>query len=342
MLGLLARRIGSSLIAIFGASVISFVILRVLPGDPARLVLGQFATAGAVRQETIRMGLNQPLYTQYYRFVRDFVRGDWGFAYSVGQPVRTQFASRLPATVELALTAFVFAFAGATMLALLATYRRRRILDAVVRAISFFGLGTPAFWFGLLLLMLFFSSLGWLPGPDGRLSTGATPPPPVTHFFLIDSLVAGQFRTFWDALRHIILPAAALGLSPFAFMTRLLRTNLLEVSREPFLVVARGKGLGRWAAFVRHALPNAFLPTLTAAGLILAELLTGSVLVEKVFNWPGIGALVADSILRQDYAVVQTFILLSAIAYIVVNFVVDLLYGVIDPRTRIAPLAGTL
>jgi peptide/nickel transport system permease protein len=139
---------------------------------------------------------------------------------------------------------------------------------------------------------------------------------------------------FWNAFEHILLPSIALGLSGFAFLVRLLRANLAEVSREPFLLVARSKGLSRWATYVRHALPNAFLPTLTASGILLAQLVAGSVLIEKVFNWPGVGALVVDSILRQDYSVVQTFILLSACAYVVVNLAVDLLYGVLDPRAR--------
>ena len=161
-------------------------------------------------------------------------------------------------------------------------------------------------------------------------------PDSITHFYTVDALLRGQFGVFIDAVRHLLLPAITLGLAPFAYLVRLLRANLLEVSREPFIVVVRSKGIGRLMAFARHALPNAFLPTLTAAGLILAQLLSGSVLVEVVFNWPGIGALVADSILRQDYAVVQTFILLSAFAYVIVNLVVDILYGVIDPRIRLS------
>jgi ABC-type dipeptide/oligopeptide/nickel transport system permease component len=161
------------------------------------------------------------------------------------------------------------------------------------------------------------------------------PPPEVTRLYTVDALIAGQPGVFLDALRHLFLPAVALGLAPFAYLVRLLRANLLEVSREPFIVVVRSKGIGRWTAFARHALPNAFLPTLTASGLLLAQLLGGSVLVEKVFNWPGVGALVVDSILRQDYAVVQAFILLSAFAYVSINLVVDVLYGVIDPRVRV-------
>jgi len=267
--------------------------------------------------------------------MRDFLRGDWGFAYSVGQPVTTQLESRLPATIELGLYAFIFAFVGALVLALLATYRHRPLVDGSVRAVSFFGLGTPPFWFGLIALIVFSERLSVLPGPDGRLSLATVPPPTMTHLYTVDALLAGQLGTFADAVSHLFLPAVTLGLAPLAFLVRLLRANLLEVSREPFIVVARSKGLGRWTAFSRHALPNAFLPTLTAGGLLLGQLLAGSVLVEKVFNWPGVGALVTDGILRQDFAVVQAFILLSAFVYVLVNLVVDMLYGVIDPRVRV-------
>jgi peptide/nickel transport system permease protein len=209
-----------------------------------------------------------------------------------------------------------------------------------VRGVEFFGLGTPPFWFGLVLLIVFFEYLGWLPGPEGRLEPGRPAPPEVTRLYTVDALLAGDLATFWDAVEHLILPSVALALAPFAFLVRLLRASLLEVSREPFIVVVRSKGLGRWPAFSRHALPNAFLPTLTAAGLLLAQLIAGSVLVEKVFNWPGVGALVVDSILRQDFAVVQAFILLGAFAYVVVNLIVDILYGVIDPRVRVPSAAG--
>jgi peptide/nickel transport system permease protein len=248
--------------------------------------------------------------------------------------VTTQLGNRLPATVELGLYAFGFAFFGALLLALVATYRRRPLVDGSVRAVSFFGLGTPPFWIGLVLLVVFSENLGIAPGPDGRLSVGAEPPQDITGLYTFDALVTGDFATLGDALAHLVLPAIALGLAPLAFLVRLLRTNLLEVAREPFIVVVRAKGIGRFAAFARHALPNAFLPTLTASGLLLGQLLAGSVLVEKVYNWPGAGALVTDGILRQDYAVVQAFILLSAAIYVLVNLVVDVLYGVIDPRVR--------
>lgn len=339
MLRFVASRIAGALAAILGASIVSFVLLRVLPGNPARLIAGPLASEEAFARTVERLGLNDPMWVQYWSFISSFFRGDWGFSYSAGQPVVDQMRARLPASLELGFYAFLFAFVTAVLLALLATYRRRRTVDGAVRGLSFFGLGTPPFWFGLIVLIIFFEALGVLPGPGTRLSI--TPPPRyVTGFHTMDSLLAGRPDQFLDALRHLVLPAITLGLAPFAFLVRLLRANLLEISREPFITVVRSKGISRWRTYSRHALPNAFLPTITAGGLILAQLLGGSVLVEKVFDWPGIGALVVDSILRQDFAVVQTFVLLSAILYVLVNLIVDVLYGVIDPRVRSAGSAS--
>jgi peptide/nickel transport system permease protein len=329
-----SRLLGSAS-AIFGASVLAFLFLRIVPSNPARLILGAHAPQASVEALYRQMGLNQPLWVQYWRYISAFFRGDWGFSFGNGQPVTTVFRERLPASLELGFYAFLFAFSAAVILALVATYRRRPLVDRFVRMVSYIALGTPAFWFGLLLLLVFSVYLGILPGPEGRLSTNTPPPPSITGFYTIDALLAGQLSTFADALKHLILPAIALAVPAFGYLVRLLRANLLEVAREPFLVVVRSKGLGHWRAFRRHALPNAFLPTLTASSLVFAELLTGSVLVETVFNWPGIGAETVQSILRQDYAVVQAFIFLSALAYVTATLITDLLYGVIDPRVRI-------
>jgi ABC-type dipeptide/oligopeptide/nickel transport system permease component len=329
------NKVTSSIATVFGASVVAFVLLRVLPGDPARLIAGSLASDEAIAGVRHQLGLDQPLHVQYIRYISDFFTGDWGFSFSAGVPVREILGDRFPATAELALYAFVFAFLSALVLALLATYREWPVVDGVVRALSSFGLGTPPFWFAILALIVFFEQFKLLPGPSGRLGSATIPPPQFTGFYTIDALVAGQFDVLGEAIKHLILPVVSLGLVPFAFLVRLLRANLLETSSEPFIVVVRSKGIGRWLTHVRHVLPNAFLPTLTASGLMLAELLTGSVLVETIFNWPGVGALVVDSIKRQDFAVVQTFILLSASLYLLVNLVVDILYGIIDPRTRI-------
>lgn len=340
MSGVVIKRLLGSIGAIFGASILAFVIMRVIPGNPARLIVGPLAPPGAVTAITHQLGLDHPIYVQYWRYVSQFFQGNWGYSYAEGQSVNTLIGQRLPATIELGLFAFALTMIASVGLALLVTYRHRPVADRIVRGISYLGFGTPPFFAALILLIVFASSLGVLPGPEGRLGPQAIAPPAVTHLYTVDALLAGQLGTFWDAFRHLVLPGIALGLAEFSFLVRLLRANLLEVSREPFITVARGKGLSRWSAFRRHALPNAFLPTLTAGGILLGEFLAGSVLVEKVFNWPGVGALVVDAILKQDFAIVQTFILLSACMFVIVNLAVDLLYAVIDPRVRI-PAAAT-
>jgi peptide/nickel transport system permease protein len=328
------KKIAASLVTIALASFFAFFAMRVLPGDPARLIVGRFATPEQLENMRQELGLDEPLWVQYYHYMSDFFGGDWGFSYTSGTAVTVLFSDRLPATLELGLAAAVIAFFFAVLLALLAAYWPASAVDKGVRGLSSIGLGTPPFWLGLILLIVFFERLRWLPGPEGRLSPDTVPPPDVTGLYTVDALLAGQMATFRDALAHLVLPALTLAFASFAFLVRILRSNLLDVRREPFMVVVRSKGFSRWHANRRHALPNASLPTLTAAGMVLATFLTGSVLAETVFSWPGVGALVVESISRQDYAVVEAFILVSAFLYVVINLIVDLLYGVIDPRVR--------
>lgn len=329
------NRIFGSVVAVLGASLLAFIFLRVTPGNPARLILGQFATPEAVANLTQQLGLNDPLPVQYWHYLTSFFTGDWGFSYSTGQSVASALGAKLPASIELGLYAFAFALIGAVTLALVTTYRRRRGLDASVRGFGFLALGVPQFWLGIVLMLVLSQWLGLFPGPDGRLSPGVAAPPHITGLYTVDALLSGQISTFFNAVWHLILPAFTLGVASLAFLTRLLRINLLEVSREPFLLVVESKGVPRWPAFTRHALPNASIPTLTAAGLILGQLLAGSVLVETVFHWPGVGYLITQGVLARDYSVVQTFILLSAVVYVVVNLLVDLLVVRIDPRIRL-------
>lgn len=335
----IARRIVGSIGAIVGATILAFIIMRALPGNPARLIVGPLATPHALATVRHEIGLDKPIFTQYWLYISHFFEGNWGYSYADGKSVSALIGERLGATIELALFSFLITMLCAVLFALLVTYRRRPIADRILRGVAYLGFGTPPFFIALILLIVFFKSLHVLPGPEGRLGLQANPPPTVTHLYTIDALIAGRFGTFWSSLEHLVLPGIALGLSSFSFIVRLLRANLLEISREPFITVARGKGLRRWTAFRRHALPNAFLPTLTVGGLVLGEFLAGSVLIERVFNWPGVGSLVFDAIVKQDYAVVQTFILLAAVMFVLVNLIVDLLYAVIDPRVRIPVVA---
>jgi peptide/nickel transport system permease protein len=324
-----------ALLTVFLAVLICFCLLRVIPGDPARTALGPLASDDSVAALQQEMGLSEPIVEQFRIYAGDFLKGDWGFSYATGVPVRDLIGERIMATLELAIAAFVLAFFPALGLALAVTYRDRPVLDRLARSTSFLAIGTPAFLLAVVGLMVASQRLGLFPGPEGRLSPGLTPPPTVTGILTVDSLAAGDVRVFLDAVWHLLLPALCMAFLPFGFLFRLLRANLLDVRREPFLIVVRSKGVPRWTAFARHALPNAFLPTLTASGLILADLLAGSVLVETIFAWPGVGALVVNSIQQQDYSVPQAFIVLTAVAYVLINTVVDILYGVIDPRTRL-------
>jgi len=328
------HRILGRLGAIVGASILAFALLRVIPGDPARLELGPFATEAQIRAFNKSAGLTLSLPEQYWRFVKGFADGSWGYSTATGENVSTLIGGRLSASLELGLYAFSVALVAAVVLALLSTYRRRRPIDAAIRGTAFVALGTPPFWLALLLLLLLSQVWHVLPGPEGRLSPNVAAPPSATGFYTVDAVIAGEWSTAWDAARHLLLPTFALAFAPWAFMYRLLRANLLDVAREPFLLVARSKGNSRWTAFRRHALPNAFLPTLTVAGLVFSSLIAGSVLIEKIFNWPGLGSLVVDSILRHDFGVVEAFILLTAITYVAINTAVDILYGVVDPRVR--------
>lgn len=329
----IASRIGTALLAVWGASVLVFVFLRLAPGDPVRLMLGPLSSQEAVDRLTAEMGLDQPLPVQYWRFVSGFVAGDWGFSYSTGLPVTELMASRLPATVELTLFGCAFMLVGALLLAVVTTYRRTW-LGRVVDVGNFVALSLPQFWLALLLLIVFFAQLRWFPGPEGRLSPGMLPPPAKTGLYTVDALLAGDIPVFWNALWHLVLPTIALGSYSLAFLCRVLQSGLRSTAREPYVLVAQAKGIGPRQAFLRHALPNAAPQALTASGILLGMLFSGGVLVETAFQWPGMAGLIAAGVQRQDFSVVQSFVLLSAICFVTVNLVVDLINDAIDPRVR--------
>ena len=334
MLKLVASRLLTSTLALLGAAAFAFIAIRVVPGDAARLTLGAFATDEAIDLLRVEMGLDRSLPVQFWIYLRDFITGDWGRSYSLGQPVSQLLAARFPATLELGLYAFAMAFSAALAMALWGAHRQTPVAERLPQRMALFALGVPQFWFGLVSLMVGFELLGLFPGPVGRLPAGIDDPDGPTGLFTIDALLAGEIDIFAASLHHLILPAATLALLPFGFLYRLLRANLADMSDASFALVARAHGQSRLRVLLRTLLPNAIIPTLTASGLIFGQLLAGSVLVERVFNWPGAGALVTQGVLTQDYSVVQTFILLSAAVYIVTNLLVDILAGLIDPRLR--------
>ncbi|MTD14150.1 ABC transporter permease subunit [Nakamurella sp. YIM 132087] len=316
------------------ASVVSFVVLRAVPGDPARLIAGSLATEDTLTAIRSQLGLDQPLISQYFKYVGDFVTLNWGYSYSNGAQVTEVMANRLPATMELALWAFIFAVIGALVLATLSSYRKG-IFAGVSKILSLIGLGTPQFWVALVLILVFSSGLGILPGASGRLTSFLQPPPKITGLYSIDALLSGQFVVFSDAMAHLLLPALCLAIIPASFLVRLITANQNDVAKAAFVTVVRSKGVTRWQTHRRHVLHNALLPAISSAGMILATMITGSVLVEQVFNWPGIGQVLVQGIQRQDFAVVQAFVLLSAVLYVVTNSIADGVMSLVDPRLRV-------
>jgi ABC-type dipeptide/oligopeptide/nickel transport system permease component len=337
-LGRLAARvlitIGTGLCSVFGASVLAFVFLRVVPGNPVRLILGQYASHSAVDQLQSQLGIGKPIPAQYLKFIENFFTGNWGFSYSAGEPVRSLLAARFEASLELGLTAFLMTMLISTGLALLAARLPGSLTERAIQFLTTLGIGLPQFYLSLIALLLFSSILKIFPGPEGRLSPSVNPPPHITGFYTVDSLISGEYATFFNALWHLLLPALVLSSISVAFLTRLLLANLRVAVEEPYVLVYRSFGATQWRALLARALPNAATPTLATTGMIFGQLVVGAVFVEDVFQWPGVGALITQGIEQSDYSVVEVFVLLAAVAYVAVNTVIDILVTWVDPRAR--------
>ncbi|WP_313812917.1 ABC transporter permease [Glutamicibacter sp.] len=335
MFSTILRRFGIAAATIFGASIFAFILLRVVPGDPARAIAGDMASEEAVSALRADMGLDQNLFVQYWRYMGDVFSGDLGFSYSTGDTVNSLLSDRLPATIELGVLSVLFAIGSAVVFASIAVYSNSRWADRLLRAASSLAMGSPPFWIALLALMIFSVQLGMFPGPEGRLSPGLVPPPDLTGLYTVDALLAGNISLMFNALWHLILPAAIIAIGPFAFLSRLYRSQLRSTRRETFVMVARSHGLTKFPVFNRHISTHGLLAILPAGSLLFADLLTGSLLVEKVFGWPGIGSMTADAIVQKDFAVVQAVLLLAAVLYVVVSLTADVVLTTVDPRTRV-------
>jgi ABC-type dipeptide/oligopeptide/nickel transport system permease component len=328
----IAIKILTAFIAIFGASILSFIFLRLAPGDPVGLVLGPFATDGARAQLTSEMGIDKPVLTQYFNYIRDLLSGNWGYSYSTGQSVRELFSSRLPATLELSLIALIFTFLSALILSLAKTYTKKKTIKNAINIFCYGSYSMPQFFLGILLLIVFSAILGIFPGPEGRTQFPSYFLPRITGFLIFDALITMNFPLFFDVLWHLVLPAVTLGLYSTAFLTRILEANLSHSYKEKYITVGLSHGISEWQALTRHALPNALITSATAAAILIGILMTGTMLVETVFAWPGIGSLITSSIQKQDFSVAQAFIFFSAFIFVLCNLVIDLLITKIDPR----------
>ena len=328
----LATRIAASLVNLVLVTVLIFVLLHLAPGDPADLLVPP--DASHVEREAMRKawGLDRPLPLQYLAYVGNLLQGNLGTSLYFDESVAGLIRQRAPATLELGGVALLFVGVVAIALGMIAGARAHTVVDQAVMGLAIFGVSMPAFWFALLLILVLGGAFQLLP-VAGRLSD-AMVLNRITGLHLVDSLVTGNLPAFWDAVKHLILPALALSGPGIAFQSRLMRSNLLEVLQQDYVRTARAKGLGEAAVVVRHAGWNAVIPVLNAWGLLFVFLLSGSVIIETIFAWPGLGRLAIQAIGNRDYALVQGIVLVFIILVIAIHLVLDLLFAWIDPRVR--------
>jgi peptide/nickel transport system permease protein len=334
MLGYTLRRLLEAIPVLLGVSVVVFLFLRLIPGDPAVTLLGERATPQALARVREQLGLNQPLHVQYVRYLGGLLHGDVGRSIRTNRPVAEEAGTRFPATVELAAAALALATLVGVGGGVVSAIWRGSLPDHLSRLVSLVGVSMPIFWLGLVLIWVFAVQLKWLPA-DGRLDAG-TRYTSSTGFVFLDALLQRRADLAGTGLRHLILPALALSTVPMAIIARMTRSAMLEVLRADYVRSARAKGLGEWAVTWRHAFKNAGLPVVTVIGLQVGLLLSGAILTETIFAWPGIGRWIFESILNRDYPVVQGMTLVIALVFVAVNLLVDVLYAVLDPRIRVA------
>jgi peptide/nickel transport system permease protein len=336
----IARRVGqrllSSIPALLGVVIITFVLMRVMPGDPA-VFFASGPNAGQAEIEELRhkMGLDQPVPIQLMRYLEDVATGNLGRSLTTGQPVSSDIRQRLPASLELTFTALFIALLLAVPLGVAAALRPGSLVDHAVRLLCTLGVCVPTFVSGLLLIFVFYYLLGWAPDPTARIDIFASSPPEITGFYLIDFALTGEWDGWWAAFTQLLLPAFTMALFVLAPLARMTRASMLAVLGSDFIRTANAMGLGRPRIVVAYALRNALLPVLTITGIVFSTMLGANVLVEKVFSWPGVASYALDALLAADYAPVQAFVLLMATIFVLVNVLIDILYGIADPRVSI-------
>ena len=335
-LAIKARRVGMRLLqavpTVFGILVVCFLLTRALPGDPAAYFAGPMADEASIEQVRRNLGLDKPLPMQFATYLTDLAQGDLGMAVSTGQPVMSELATRLPASLELTLGALLLSFLIAVPLGVMAATRPNTWVDHLCRFLVTAGVSLPTFFTGLALMYIFYYLLGWAPAPMGRIDIMYLPPETVTGFYTIDTLLAGEWDTFRAAMAQLALPLITLALFTLAPIARMTRAAMLQTLGSDFVRTARAAGLSGRRVLVTYAFRNALLPVVTTLGMVFSFVLGANVLVEKVFAWPGIGSFAVEALVVSDYAAVQGFVLSMALLFVVLNLLIDVIYTLIDPR----------
>lgn len=328
-------RLAVAIPTLVGVIIITFLLTRALPGDPAAYFAGPTATHESIEEIRRKLGFDRSGPEQFVDYVRDLAQANLGNSLTTGQPVASEILARLPASAELTLLALLISTAIALPLGMAAALRPGSVLDHTCRIIASAGISLPPFFTGLLLIYVFYYVLGWSPPPLGRIDVLYSPPPARTGFYLVDSLLAGDVDTFRTALSQILLPAISLAAFSLAPLARITRASMISALSSDFVRTARANGLSVWKIVVVYAFRNAVLSVVTILGMVFSFLLGANVLVEKVFSWPGIGSYAVDALIASDYAPVQGFVLTMAFLYVALNLLIDIVYGLLDPRIGI-------
>lgn len=334
MIPLVLRRLAGAIPSLVGVIIVTFLISHLLPGDPAAYYAGPSATPESIAQVRVAMGLDQPLWVQFLGYCNDLLHGDLGTSFTTGQPVLTDLAERLPASMELTFYALMFAAVIGIPLGLWAAVKPGSWIDHFCRGTSTIAAAFPSFFSALMLIFVFYYKLHLAPSPIGRLSIFFSPPPTVTGVYTIDALLAGDVEGFAAVLQQLVLPAVSLGLFALAPLARMTRASMLGVLDSEFMTTARAEGLSRHTVLMTYGLRNALLPVINILGMIFSFLLGSTVLIEQVFGWPGIGSYAVKAVLTSDYAAIQGFVVMMALLYIVLNLLVDIANSIADPRVR--------
>ncbi|WP_028783689.1 ABC transporter permease [Thalassobacillus devorans] len=333
MLNYIIRRLVSLVPVVIGVSILAFSLMHLVPGDPARSILGEKATETQLEMLREELNLNDPLIVQYGNFMGKIATGDLGESIKSKESVAAEIGGRLPATIELTLFAMTIAVVVGVLAGVIAAVKQYSWFDNLSMSGALFGVSMPIFWLGLMMIWLFSVELNWLP-PSGRLSNDIELTT-VTNLYLLDSILTLNGEAFVDALKHLLMPGLALATIPMAIIARMTRSSMLEVMKQDYIRTANAKGLAGRLVVFQHALKNASLPVLTVIGLQFGFLLGGAVLTETIFSWPGVGRYVVDAILSRDYPVVQSTILIIAVIFVLVNLITDILYTLFDPRIKL-------
>lgn len=333
MLAYIIRRIFILVPTLLGVSLIVFFMLRLTPGDPAELMLGERATEESLHQVREHLGLNKPLHVQYGMFMKRLMKGDLGETIFTRQKVWTEIKHRFPATLELSVCAlFISCFVG-IILGIISATKQYSVFDYLSMLGALTGVSMPIFWLGLVLMLIFSVNLGWLP-ISGRLSV-MIDLEVVTNFYVLDSIITKNWVALKDSIWHLIMPAVTLSTIPTAIIARMTRSSMLEVLKQDYIKTAMAKGLSKFKVVYKHALRNALIPVVTTIGLQFGVLLCGAILTETIFAWPGVGKWMYDAVMQRDYMVIQGGTLIIATIFIMINLFVDLLYAVINPKISI-------